>query len=128
MKVRFLSVDDVLAIHQNQLELYGGAPGIRDQDLLESAVAMPQQMFDGKYLHSDLVEMAAACWFHLVQNHPFHDGNKRVGLAAMLVFLFVNGRELVTDETELEEMTMALARSELDKPLLSDFLRPKVYP
>ena len=83
----FLTVEDVLQIHDEQLSAYGGATGIRDQGLLESAVAMPQASFGGAYLHEDLPHMAAAYAFHIAQNQPFLDGNKRTGLVAALVFL-----------------------------------------
>lgn len=87
----FLTVEDVLQIHDEQLSAYGGATGIRDQALLESAVAMPQAFFGEAYLHKDLPHMAAAYAFHIAQNQPFLDGNKRTGLVAALVFLDLNG-------------------------------------
>ncbi|MFN5897887.1 MAG: type II toxin-antitoxin system death-on-curing family toxin, partial [Planctomyces sp.] len=86
----FLTVSDVLESHQCQIEIYGGSPGIRDRGLLESAIAQPQTTFGGQYLHADVFEMAAAYLYHLVMNHPFVDGNKRVGLEAALVFLEIN--------------------------------------
>ena len=86
----FLAVDDVLQIHDEQLAAYGGVAGIRDQGLLESAVAMPQASFGEVYLHEDLSHMAAAYAFHIAQNQPFLDGNKRTGLVAALVFLDLN--------------------------------------
>jgi death-on-curing protein len=77
--VRFLGVEEVIGIHARQLSEFGGGEGIRDQGLLASAIAQPEASFAGEYLHQDLYEMAAAYLFHLVQNHPFVDGNKRVG-------------------------------------------------
>jgi len=94
MDVDFLSLSDILRIHQDQIEHYGGATGIRDSDLLESAVSMPQTAFDGQFVHHDLFEMAAAYLFHIVQNHPFVDGNKRTGTVAALVFLAMNHVEI----------------------------------
>ena len=82
----FLTVDDVLKLHQHQIDVYGGEHGVRDFGLLESALAMPQSMFGGQYLHQDIYEMASACLFHLVKNHPFIDGNKRAGAVAAYVF------------------------------------------
>ena len=81
MEPRFLSVADVLGFHEDQLANYGGAPGVRDMGLLESAVAMPMAGFGDQYLHADLFEMAAAYLYHIVCNHPFVDGNKRTGAA-----------------------------------------------
>jgi len=87
---RFLSVQRVLALHSLQLKLFGGSEGVRDQSLLESAIAMPATSFGGQYVHADLAEMAAAYLFHLNKNHPFIDGNKRTATAAALVFLKLN--------------------------------------
>ena len=87
----FLDVEDVLLIHEEQLPRYGGSPGIRDRGLLESAVAMPRATVGGDFAHEDLFAMAAAYAFHIAQNQPFVDGNKRTGLLAALVFLDVNG-------------------------------------
>ena len=73
----FLTTEDVLKMQRHQVDVYGGEHGLRDFGLLESAIAMPQSMFDGKFLHEDIYAMAAAYLFHLVKNHPFIDGNKR---------------------------------------------------
>src|SRR5215470_3889144 len=99
MQPRFLGFDEVLTIHADQVGRYGGSPGIRDAALLRSAVAMPKAGTAGGYLHSDLVEMAAAYAFHIVKNHPFIDGNKRVGAVAVLVFLELNGIPVRIPET-----------------------------
>lgn len=90
----FLTLDEIPEIHRDQIERYGGDEGIRDNGLLESAVAMPQQSFGGEYLHRDIFEMAAAYAFHLAENQAFIDGNKRTGLAAAYVFLALNGHRL----------------------------------
>lgn len=87
-----LDVDGVLAIHAEVLSAHGGSPGLRDRGLLESAVAAPQASFGGKPLMKDAIEIAAAYLYYLCSNHPFVDGNKRVGLASALVFLQANGR------------------------------------
>ena len=83
----FLGLEDVLVIHDEQLAKYGGAPGLRQWDLLQSAVAMPRASAGGEPVHRDLFEMAAAYAFHIAQNQPFADGNKRTGLLAAIVFL-----------------------------------------
>ncbi len=81
---RFLTVDEVLELHDLQIQRYGGSSGVRDKGLLESAVAMPQASFGGKYMHEGLFQMAAAYAFHIAENQPFIDGNKRTALAAAL--------------------------------------------
>jgi len=86
-EIRFLALADVLTLHEMQIEQYGGSVGIRDQGLLESAVGQPQASFGGEYVHHGLYEMAAAYAFHIAENQPFVDGNKRTALAAALVFL-----------------------------------------
>ena len=112
---RFLTLAEALEIHQDQIARYGGIPGIRDLDLLKSALAMPAASFGGQYLHSGLREMAAAYLFHLVSNHPFVDGNKRVGAVAALIFMELNGLAASPPQKELYEAVMAVARGELDK-------------
>ena len=97
----FLELEDVLQIHEEQLAAYGGAAGIRDQALLESAAAMPQASFGEEYLHEDLSHMAAAYAFHIAQNQPFLDGNKRTGLVAALVFLDLNGITVLDPQERL---------------------------
>lgn len=87
MEPVFVTLDEVFAIHRDQIERYGGAPGVRDQGLLLSALAQPAATFGEGFLHADLHEMAAAYLFHLIQNHPFVDGNKRVAAVAAAVLL-----------------------------------------
>lgn len=115
MNIRFLSVQDVLAIQANTIKHEGGGAGLRDAGLLESAVLMPQQQFGGEYLHRGLAAMAAAYLFHLAMNHAFVDGNKRVGVLAALVFLDANGVQELPDPEELERVTMAVASSAMNK-------------
>jgi len=122
-KLTFLNLGEVLEIHRDQIVRYGGLPGLRDLDLLKSAVAMSQATFDGTFLHTDIFEMAAAYLFHIVGNHPFLDGNKRVGTAACLVFLELNGYEFTAPEKELAEIVFALARGEVSKADITIFVR-----
>ena len=124
----FLALDEVLEIHRDQIERYGGIPGVRDMGLLQSALAMPAAMFGGQYLHHDLYEMAAAYLFHIARNHPFVDGNKRAGTVAAIVFLAMNNLELDADETALEEIVLATARGSVDKPALAEFFRVNSRP
>ena len=111
----FLSLAEVLRIHIDQVERYGGRAGIRDQGLLQSALAMPGASFGGELLHRDLYEMAAAYAFHLCQDHPFVDGNKRTGLASALVFLELNGISIDDPEGLLYQAMMDVASGSLGK-------------
>lgn len=92
----FLDIEDVLALQAVQLARYGGGQGLRDRGALESAVSQPSATFDGQFVHTDLFAMAAAYAFHIAQNQPFLDGNKRTGLLSALVFLDLNGVQIVT--------------------------------
>lgn len=119
----FLSLAEVLEIHQDQLTRYGGKPGIRDIELLKSALGMPLATFGGEFLHTNIYEMAAAYLFHLVRNHPFIDGNKRVGAVAALVFLALNGYDFNAPEDDLFETVMSVAKGDLDKAGVAVFIR-----
>jgi death-on-curing protein len=115
MEFRFLSLDDVLELHEMQLESYGGATGIRNQGLLESAVMMPQASFGGEFVHKDIFVMAAAYAFHIAENQPFVDGNKRTALASALVFLDWHDIEINDPQEELYSAMIGLAQKTLDK-------------
>lgn len=119
----FLSVEDVVQIHDEQIAAYGGAAGVRDQGLLESAVAMPRASFGEAYLHEDLAHMAAAYAFHIAQNQPFLDGNKRTGLVAALVFLDLNGVTVLDPQEKLYDAMIAIAERRMDKDGLAELLR-----
>ncbi|MFZ5828581.1 MAG: type II toxin-antitoxin system death-on-curing family toxin [Planctomycetota bacterium] len=127
MQPLFLDLDRVLRTHRSLIEHYGGAEGIRDVGLLHSAIAMPQASFGGEFLHKDLFEMAAAYLYHIVQNHPFLDGNKRTGAATAIVFLTINGIELQGDEEGLVELTLAVAQGTSGKQQIADFFRKIVH-
>jgi len=119
----FLTPAEVLQIHRDQIELYGGDPGIRDLGLLQSALAMPAAGFGGRFVHGDLYEMAAAYLFHIIQNHPFVDGNKRTGVMAALVFLALNDVIIDVEEDVFESVVWAVAKGEAAKATLSEFFR-----
>ena len=123
-----LPVEHLLEIHRDQIERYGGSLGVRDMGLLESAVAMPQSGFGGQYFHTDLYEMAAAYLFHLVKNHAFHDGNKRIAALTAAVFLQVNGLKVHADEVEFEELVLNAAQSLRTKEQIADFFRRYTSP
>ena len=122
----FLTFDEVLEIHRDQIARYGGAQGIRDLGLLQSALAQPAAMFGSQYLHADLFEMAAAYLFHIVQGHPFVDGNKRVGTVAAIVFLELNNVELNVPENDLEALVLDVAQGQADKARIAAFFRQHV--
>lgn len=124
----FLSLAEVLDIHRDQIQRYGGKPGIRDGGLLESAVAMPDAGVADQYFHGDIFAMAAAYLFHITRNHPFVDGNKRTGAVAALVFLSLNGIEVEADEEVFEKAVIAVAKGKWDKPAVADFLRKHAGP
>ena len=130
MNPQFLTLDEVMDIHRNQIERYGGTLGVRDVALLESALAAPQSGFGDQYLHGDLFEMASAYLFHVVQNHPFLDGNKRVGTAAALTFLELNGVETKIPNQALVTMVLAVAQGKTGKSALAVFFckHAKLYP
>ena len=111
----FLGLDEVIEIHHDQIDRYGGPSGIRDIELLKSAISMPPATFGGEYLHKNLYEMAAAYLFHVVRNHPFLDGNKRTGAVAAVVFLIMNGIELQADEDSFEKLVRSVAEGKTDK-------------
>lgn len=124
----FLSVEEVIEIHQDQVARYGGSPGIRDRALLESAMHAPAASFGGQFLHGEVFEMAAAYLFHLVKNHAFVDGNKRVGAATADVFPQLNGWDLENDEPAFSDLVLAVATDVVGKAQVADFLRTRSRP
>ena len=119
--IKFLTLSEVLLILENQIRNYGGVYGVRDLNLLSSAIYMPESSFDGKYLHESVPAMAAAYTYHICQNHPFIDGNKRVALASSLVFLDINGYEFNCNEEILYNEIMNVAKGETKKEELIIF-------
>ncbi len=128
MKVVFLTLDEVIALHADQIERYGGRPGIRDLGLLQSALGTPSATFEGRFLHEDLHEMAAAHLFHIVRNHPFVDGNKRVGLMVLLAFLGLNSRRLDANAQEVEDLVLGIARGRVSKAETAVFVQQHSRP
>jgi death on curing protein len=122
----FLSLNEVIDIHRDQIARYGGSDGIRDWGMLQSAVAMPAACFGGQFLHADLCEMAAAYVFHLVQDPPFLDGNKRVGAVATYVFLSLNHLQLTADQAAYADLVLCVARGEMPKSAVAEFFRTNV--
>jgi death-on-curing protein len=122
----YLSVEQLLRIHQAQLRLFGGSPGVRDGGGLESAAARPQMTFAGEDLYADLPAKAAALMHSLVMNHPFVDGNKRVGATAAELFLLANGHELDAGDDSLIDLTLAVARGEVSAEALAIWMRQRL--
>ncbi len=123
---KWLSVEAVLVTHEEQLAEHGGAAGVRDLGLLESALARPQNAWS--YGQSDLVALGALYAAGVMRNHPFTDGNKRTGFLAAYAFLYVNGLEIVADEAEVIVQCLSLAASEIDEAEFAAWLRENVQP
>jgi death-on-curing protein len=123
MEPQFLTTEEVMEINRDQVERYGGLAGVRDEALLLSALAMPQSGFGDEYAHKNLFEMAAAYLFHLVQNHPFIDGNKRAGAVAARVFLLLNGVALDMPEDSIYDLVIATAEGRATKAEIADAVR-----
>ena len=123
MSFVFLGLDDLLKIHHDQIKRYGGSKGIRDLELLQSAIAMPQAGVGMKYFHNDVFEMAAAYLFHIVNNHPFVDGNKRTGAVAAAQFLWINGYALTSTEKSYESLIMGVVAGKTTKVKITEFFR-----
>ncbi|HHT9113471.1 MAG: type II toxin-antitoxin system death-on-curing family toxin [Planctomycetes bacterium] len=122
-KIVFLSLAEVVEIHNDQIQKYGGQDGIRDMNLLSSAVTMPYASFSGSFFHADIFEMASAYAFHISQNHPFLDGNKRTALASALVFLESNGITITDTEGKLYDTMVSLASGKITKSEFAHILK-----
>jgi death-on-curing protein len=118
--MRYIGLAEVVELHRRVIEASGGSHGVRDLGAIESAVAQPRMSFGGDDLYPGVVEKAAALCFSLVKNHPFVDGNKRVGHAALETFLVLNGFELDATVEEQEGLMLTLAAGSLDR---SDLVR-----
>jgi death on curing protein len=121
--MKYLTPEQVLFIHSRLITETGGAHGVRDLGLLESAIARPQATFDGKELYSDIFSKAAALMDSLVNNHPFVDGNKRTGITAAGLFLRINGWELTSSSKDVETITMRVATEGIENEELAQWLK-----
>jgi death on curing protein len=117
----FLSLENIISIHDRMTKEFGGMPGIADRGMLESAAAMPGAGISGKYLHEGLPAMAAAYLFHICKNHPFFDGNKRTAVVAAEIFLNINGMSLNASNDELKDLCLRVAAGEVSKGETVDF-------
>jgi death-on-curing protein len=116
---KFLSLDEVLELHADQISSFGGTPGVRDEGLLESALAQPQATFGGDFLHPTISEQAATYLYHIAMNHPFIDGNKRTAFAVTDTFLRLNGCALNLTDDRVYDLVMRVARGTMTKEELS---------
>jgi len=124
--MRYLTLAELLQLYRLLVERSGGAAGLLNMAALESALAQPHMTFGGKDLYPTLVEKAVALGFSLISNHPFVDGNKRIGHAAMEVFLFLNGYEIHAPVDEQEQVILQLAAGELERREFTNWLRTRV--
>jgi death-on-curing protein len=124
--ILYLSIDQVLDLHNRHIRAFGGSAGLRDRGGLESAVARPAMTFGGEDLYPDAADKASALMHSLVMNHPFVDGNKRIGASAAELFLELNGYRLAAADEELEDITMTVARGELDAEALAIWFRQRI--
>jgi death-on-curing protein len=124
--VVYLSLEQVEALHEMQIDHYGGSSGLRDRGALEAALARPAMTFGGEDLYPDAPAKAAALMHSLVMNHPYIDGNKRVGAHAALLFLLLNGYQAEISVRELEDITLTVARGELDAEALAIWFRQRI--
>ena len=120
----FLTLDEIKLIHENQIQLYGGSLGIRDEPALISALEAPRWAY--QYGQTDWIELAAVYFYHLMMNHGFIDGNKRVGTVAAILFLDIHGQWLEMPDGELEQLALQVAAGELEREEIAARLRPYV--
>jgi len=121
-----LTIDVVREIHEEALKRFGGLKGVRDENLLTSAVLTPQSSFGGKSPYTDLIDIAAAYLFYICRNHPFLDGNKRTAMMAAIVFLRLNGIDPAPDSERWERLMLDLAASKIDRQETAERLRKLV--
>jgi death on curing protein len=121
--MRYLSIAEIISLHATVVAQSGGSFGLRDQGALESAIAQPEMTFDGDDLYPTIAEKAGALGHSLIQNHPFVDGNKRVGHAAMEVFLVLNGYEITASVDEQEQMVLSVASGQKSRAAFSEWLK-----
>jgi len=122
-KIIFLSYQEILEIHEVQLEVFGGLYGVRDKGLLESAIMMPMSGIGKNYFHDDLYKMAAAYLYHIIKNHAFVDGNKRTAVVASITFLKSNGVEIFISQEDLFNLAIGVATSIIKKEEIAEFFR-----
>lgn len=120
--MKYPSKDQIVFLHQELIRTSGGLNGIRDEGLLDSAVLSPLQSFDGEDLYPGLIDKASRLAFGLIRNHPFIDGNKRVGAHAMLLLLYLNDMEMTYEDEDLIQMILRIAAGEAEEEELHDWI------
>lgn len=120
--MKYLSKKQIIFLHEELIRTSGGLQGIRDEGLLDSAIHAPLQTFSGEELYPGLVEKASRLAFGLINNHPFIDGNKRIGTHAMLVLLYLNGVELIYEDDELVDIIMQVASGKANEEEIRDWI------
>jgi len=118
----FLTLDEVLSLHEEQIRLFGGSSGVRDVGLLQSAMGSAAATFGGVFLHETIFEMAAAYLYGICRNHPFLDGNKRTAVSAALVFLELNDIEIEAAENDFYDLVLGVAEGRVSKAAVAVFL------
>jgi len=121
--IKFIPKDIILFFHEQLVKIYGGSFDIRDENLLDSALEQPKATYQGEYLHDSLLKMAAAYGYHLCNNHPFIDGNKRIGLTAMNMFLIRNNLEINVPQKEIYKLMIKVSSGQLSKKDLTVWLK-----
>jgi len=119
----FLTLDEILSLHEEQIRLFGGSHGVRDTGLIESAIGSAAATFGGEFLHASLFEMAAAYLYGICKNHPFVDGNKRTAAATALVFLDMNGVAIDAAEEPFYDLVIGVAEGRVSKAEVAVFLQ-----
>jgi death-on-curing protein len=121
--MRYLTLNEVLELHRELILRFGGSSGIRDMGALESAIAQPRMAFGGEDLYPTIIEKAVALGYSIIKNHPFIDGNKRTGHAAIEIFLVLNGHEIKASTDDQEQVILRVAAGELSREELEKWLR-----
>jgi len=121
----FLTLDEILVVHEEQIRLFGGTTGIRDPGLLLSAMGNVEATFEGVFLHETIFEMAAAYLYGICRNHPFVDGNKRTALSAALTFLDTHQIEVHAAGNELYDLVIGVAEGRISKAAIAVFLEQR---
>ena len=119
----FLTLDEILSLHEDQIRRFGGLHGVRDIGLLESAIGSAAATFGGEFLHASIFEMAAAYLYGICKNHPFLDGNKRTAVVAALVFLDMNGVEIAANENLFYDLVIGVAEGRATKAEVAVFFQ-----
>ena len=125
MNVLFLTLDEVLSLHEEQISLFGGSFGVRDMGLLQSAIGNVEATLGGIFLHETSFEMAAAYLHGICRNHPFIDGNKRTAVASALTFLDMNGIEVDAEEDAFYDLVIGVAEGRVSKAAVAVFLEER---